>query len=183
MICVNTSNLYLFVCISRSKTDDSEDTMEAGKKSVDEEAPVFVHWVDTVTVSSVESCHSEAGEETASAVRDAGPESEKGSKQTSADFERLPSDPEQQANRLGSLDKQQQANDVVVEVPVDMVSLQDKESDRLDGSVCRESGERVDLPLPDFVCPSSMQKSKEVLVKEWLSKCNMSSALRSLPLL
>ena len=163
--------------ISRSKLD-SVSVAESSEE--DEEAPMFVHWVDTVTVSSVcgsdDDNYSVVAEDTGSTLLDLGGESERDSKQLSVDMPTGMLGEELQPSVIGvTLDRQQ--TEVDERVVIEEVSPLDLDTDQLDGREC------VLLELPDFVCPSSEEKSKEVLVKEWLSRCNMAYAKRTLPLL
>ena len=167
--------------ISRSKLD----SVSVATSEDDEEPPMFVHWVDTVTVSSVcddDDNYSVLAEETGSTLLDIGAESERDSKQVSVDMPNGMLGEELQPSVIGvTLDRQQ--TEVDDRVVVEAVSPPDQDTDQEDGRQLGASADRALLELPDFVCPSSEEKSKEVLVKEWLSRCNMSYAKRSLPLL
>ena len=176
-----------------------------------ETAPVFVHWADTVTVSSVEGYQIEVCEATEPVEQDNGAESDKGSKQMSVDFDLLASeerlergassDLQQQGSRPTVAEQaksrpivadqaksrpivadQQESRPVVADQAIaDVVNSQDKLSERSDGSVSPEPIEH--FGLPDYVCPNSARKSKEVHVKQWLSMSNTVYAKKSLPLL
>ena len=177
-------------CIFRLKLDDADDDVMADETNEEEKAPVFVHWADTVTVSSVEGYQFEV-EATEPVEQDHGTGSDKGSKQMSVDVERLPS--EERLERGASSNLQQQESRAIVadqaksrpivddQAIADAVISQDKLSERLDDSASPEPEERVSLP--DYVCPNSARKSKEVHVKQWLSRSNTVYAKKSLPLL